>query len=123
MPNLLAADLSHFWPTHSASAHTGTNTHTHTHIHTHTHTHTQSRTHTHAHTHACTHAHTHSGTHTFILMYCMNTVQTLHTPNTAASMCNEVNPIIAKQTKSWYMVSRCTSHRKEYAGKSDRAVM
>ena len=24
MPDLLAADLSHFWPTHSASAHTGT---------------------------------------------------------------------------------------------------
>ena len=31
MPDLLAADLSPFWPTHSASAPTGTHTHTHTH--------------------------------------------------------------------------------------------
>ena len=37
MPDLLAADLSLFWPTHSASAPTGTCT-THTHTHTHTHT-------------------------------------------------------------------------------------
>ena len=39
MPYLLAADLSHFWPTHSVSAHTGKhNTTQHTHTHTHTHT-------------------------------------------------------------------------------------
>ena len=53
MPDLLAADLSHFWPTHSASA-LGNNTHTHTHTehtHTHTHTHTHIHTHTHTHTH------------------------------------------------------------------------
>ena len=33
LPDLLAADLSYFWPTLSASANTG---HTHTHTHTHT---------------------------------------------------------------------------------------
>ena len=38
MPDLLAADLSHFWSTHSASAHTGT-TRTHTHTITHHHHH------------------------------------------------------------------------------------
>ena len=48
MLDLLAADLSHFWPAHSASAHTGKqNTHTHTHTHhalvrAHSHTHTGS---------------------------------------------------------------------------------
>ena len=53
MPDLLAADLSTFWPTHSAFAPTGK-----------AHTHTQTRTHarTHAHTHTCTHAHTHTHT-------------------------------------------------------------
>ena len=41
MPDLLAADLSHFWTTHSASAHTGKhNTHTCTHAHAHAHAHT-----------------------------------------------------------------------------------
>ena len=32
MPDLLAADLSHFWTTLAASANTGTHTHTYAHI-------------------------------------------------------------------------------------------
>ena len=52
MPDLLAADLSHFWPTLSASANTHHTPHT-PHIHTHTH-HTYTHTpHTHMHTHSC----------------------------------------------------------------------
>ena len=58
MPDLLAAYLLLFWPTHSASAPTGT-AHAHTHTHTHTHTYTHTRTHIHTHTHR-THARTHT---------------------------------------------------------------
>ena len=64
MLDLLAADLSPFWPTHLTSAPTG-NTHSHTQRHTHTphqHTHTH-HTQTHTHTHRDTHTHTHT-THT-----------------------------------------------------------
>ena len=65
MPDLSYANLSPFWPTHSASAPTGTNnTHTHTHSdtwYTHTHTHTNN---THTHTHTVTHDTLHTHTHT-----------------------------------------------------------
>ena len=44
MPDLLAADLSHFWPTHSASAHTGKHN-THTLVHTVTHAHAHAHAH------------------------------------------------------------------------------
>ena len=40
MPDLLAANLPPFWPTHSASAKHWDHTHTHTQTHTHTNTHT-----------------------------------------------------------------------------------
>ena len=50
MPDLLAADLSHFWPADSASANTGTHTHTHSHTHTHTYTHARAHALMHAHT-------------------------------------------------------------------------
>ncbi len=64
MPDLLTADLSHFWPTRSASAHTGKHTHTSTHTHARTHAHTDThihlRVHAHTHTHIRVHAHTHT---------------------------------------------------------------
>ena len=49
MPDLLATDLSHFWTTHSASAHTG-----------------KHNTHTLAYTRTCTDTRAHARTHTFL---------------------------------------------------------